>query len=166
MSRRGRITVFVSIGLLLVAIAAIEVASGLSQEEPAAAEVVLPSSVLVAPRATVASLRGKPSIVHFWASWCDPCIKEAREFPKLAEQLGGRANLVGVDFSDDHAGARAFVRRFGWTFPVLVDAAGTAGERDGETHDETPAHADGHAHPRSRAAGRSHGARRLPRAVV
>ncbi len=131
MSRRGRITVFVSIGLLLVAIAAIEVASGLSQEEPAAAEVVLPSSVLVAPRATVASLRGKPSIVHFWASWCDPCIKEAREFPKLAEQLGGRANLVGVDFSDDHAGARAFVRRFGWTFPVLVDAAGTAGERDG-----------------------------------
>ncbi len=38
---------------------------------------------------------------------------------------------MGVDFSDDAAGAKAFVRKFGWTFPVLVDAAGTAGERDG-----------------------------------
>jgi len=131
MTRRGRITVVVCIGLALVAIAAIEVASGLSQEESAAAEVVLPSTVLVAPKATVASLRGKPAIVHFWASWCDPCIKEAREFPKLATQLGDRASLVGVDFSDDAAGAKAFVRKFGWTFPVLVDAAGTAGERDG-----------------------------------
>ena len=41
MTRRGRITVVVCIGLALVAIAAIEVASGLSQEESAAAEVVL-----------------------------------------------------------------------------------------------------------------------------
>jgi peroxiredoxin len=36
--------------------------------------------------------------------------------------------MVGVDWSDPETGAaRAFIRRYRWTFPVLRDAEGTVG---------------------------------------
>jgi hypothetical protein len=41
---------------------------------------------------------------------------------------------VGVDWSDpSNAAAHAFVRRYGWTFPVLSDPDGVAGSRYGIT---------------------------------
>lgn len=89
----------------------------------------LPTSVLVPPRLTLAELRGKPAVIHFWASWCGPCHKEAPEIERFARSLHGRANLVGIDWSDGLEGARAFIREYGWTFPVLRDADGVVGDR-------------------------------------
>jgi thiol-disulfide isomerase/thioredoxin len=83
--------------------------------------------VLTAPRVTVASLRGRPAIVNFWASWCGPCRKEARELARLSHELRGRATLVGVNWNDAASGARGFIRRYGWTFPNLRDGDGTVG---------------------------------------
>jgi peroxiredoxin len=37
--------------------------------------------------------------------------------------------VVGVDWSDGLAGARAFIRRYGWTFSNLRDAEGTVGNQ-------------------------------------
>jgi peroxiredoxin len=58
-----------------------------------------------------------------------PCIREAPEIARLARTLGPGAALIGVDWNDTTRGARAFVRRHGWRFPVLVDDKGKAGER-------------------------------------
>lgn len=131
MSGRRRFPMPLVIGVLLVAIVAVEVASGLAREDRRSERVRLPAAVLVPPRVTAESLRGRPAIVHFWASWCEPCVQEAPQFPKLAARLGDRASLVAVDWSDDRRGARAFLRRFGWTFPVLADPGGVAGQRAG-----------------------------------
>ena len=90
----------------------------------------LPSETLVAPRVSVADLRGEPAAINFWASWCDPCRKEAAGFAALGRSLRD-ARLVGVDWSDSEGGARAFVRRYRWTFPVLRDPNGTAGDAYG-----------------------------------
>jgi cytochrome c biogenesis protein CcmG, thiol:disulfide interchange protein DsbE len=79
----------------------------------------LPRQVLVPPRATLASLRGRPAAVVFWASWCEPCRQEAPGFARLARRLHGRASLVGVDWEDERGAALAFVRRYRWRFPVL-----------------------------------------------
>jgi cytochrome c biogenesis protein CcmG/thiol:disulfide interchange protein DsbE len=89
----------------------------------------LPSAVLQAPRATLASLRGKPALINFWASWCDPCRKEAPELARLDRSLHGAANLVGVDYTDEAGAAREFIHRYGWTFPVLADPNGVYGAR-------------------------------------
>ncbi|MBA3865347.1 MAG: TlpA family protein disulfide reductase [Solirubrobacterales bacterium] len=89
----------------------------------------LPSVVLQAPKATLAGLRGKPALINFWASWCDPCRKEAPELERFDRSLGGSGQLVGVDYTDKSSGARAFIHEYGWTFPVLEDPDGIYGAR-------------------------------------
>jgi cytochrome c biogenesis protein CcmG/thiol:disulfide interchange protein DsbE len=116
--------------LAIAALVAAELLSGGSTDDARPAP-ALPAAVLVPPRATLASLRGRPAAINFWASWCGPCRYEAPQLERLARSLRGRAQLVGVDWSDGAGGARSFVRQNGWTFPVLRDATGTVGERYG-----------------------------------
>lgn len=40
---------------------------------------------------------------------------------RLWEEYEGRVQFVGVDFIDDEAAAREFVREFGVTYPSVVD---------------------------------------------
>jgi cytochrome c biogenesis protein CcmG/thiol:disulfide interchange protein DsbE len=91
----------------------------------------LPRQTLVPPTVTVADLRGKPAAINFWASWCDPCRKEAPGIAALASSLRSRARLVGVDWSDSASGARDFIRRYRWRFSNLRDPNGTAGDAYG-----------------------------------
>lgn len=115
--------------LVLVVVLAVLVGgnAGPAKARPAPA---LPSRVLVGPRVEIASLRGRP-IIHFWASWCGPCVKEAPQLARLASELHGRATLVGVDWSDNPASAASFVRQHHWTFPVLIDSSGVVGNTYG-----------------------------------
>ena len=123
--------------LTLVAIGAVAVGAVLGLQPRAATTPhvapALPASVLVGPRVTIPALRGKPAIVSFWASWCDPCRHEAPVLERFAHTLGGRARLVGVDWNDTGGGATAFLKRFHWTFPNLRDADGVVGNDYGIT---------------------------------
>ncbi len=67
----------------------------------------------------LAALRGRPVVVNFWATWCEPCV---REFPLLRQAAAAhrpdRLAVVGVLSGDRPAAARAFVRRLDATWPV------------------------------------------------
>ena len=122
-----------SIAVLAAAIAALVVfglASASSGGRPAPA---LPRERLAGPPATLASLlagaRGGPVAVVFFASWCEPCVREAPALERFAQSPAGRGRLIGVDWNDALSGARAFVRRYGWTFATVRDADGTVGYR-------------------------------------
>ena len=67
------------------------------------------------------SLRGKAQVVNFWASWCIPCRDEAPLLQDVSRQYGGRLIVVGVDHQDFAGDARGFVRRYGLTYPSVVD---------------------------------------------
>jgi cytochrome c biogenesis protein CcmG/thiol:disulfide interchange protein DsbE len=94
----------------------------------------LPSQHLSGTPATLTALRGRPALVTFWASWCEPCEREAPALERFAQGLGSHATLVGVNWSDPSlSAARAFVKRYRWTFPNLRDPQGSAGLAYGVT---------------------------------
>jgi cytochrome c biogenesis protein CcmG/thiol:disulfide interchange protein DsbE len=82
----------------------------------------------------LAALRGRPVVVNFWATWCQPCV---REFPLLRQAAAththtrDRLAVVGVLTNDRPAAARAFVRRHHATWPVGIDPGATTAGRWG-----------------------------------
>ena len=123
------------VGAVVAVIAALVLAVVLSGTNSSSGKPApeLPREVLVPPRQTLASLRGKPAAINFWASWCGPCRKESPDMERLYRSLRGSAGLVGVDYSDGASNARDFISQFGLTYPMLSDPDGKAGDRYGVT---------------------------------
>jgi cytochrome c biogenesis protein CcmG, thiol:disulfide interchange protein DsbE len=121
-----------AVAAVIVVFVIIEVLSGTSRDSGSRrAAPPLPPTPLTGKAITLAQLRGKPALINFWASWCGPCRKEAPELQRFSRTLGGKARLVGVDYTDDAASARAFARQAGWAYPLLRDPNGTYGDRYG-----------------------------------
>ncbi|GIP46963.1 thiol:disulfide interchange protein [Paenibacillus sp. J53TS2] len=71
----------------------------------------------------VGGKRDKVLLLNFWASWCDPCKEEAPELKALAEKYKDSLDIyaVNVTLYDKLDEAKAFVKEYGYTFPVLLD---------------------------------------------
>lgn len=52
--------------------------------------------------ASLASYKGKPLVLNFWATWCDPCIAELPELDQLAA-----SGMAVIAASADRTGAKA-----------------------------------------------------------
>lgn len=58
----------------------------------------------------LADSAGKPVMVNFWASWCNPCRKEFPLFRAAQEKYAQQGlTIIGVSYKDIPADARAFV---------------------------------------------------------
>ncbi|MCT2194178.1 TlpA disulfide reductase family protein [Paenibacillus sp. FSL K6-2441] len=71
----------------------------------------------------VGGKRDKVLLLNFWASWCDPCKEEAPELKALSEKYKDSLDIyaVNVTLYDNLDEAKAFVKKYGYTFPVLLD---------------------------------------------
>lgn len=76
-----------------------------------------------------AAYRGRVLVVNFWASWCYPaCYEEAPHLQRAWERYRGLGLVVvGVNVQDREQPARAFIARFGQTFPNGMDLTGRIG---------------------------------------
>ena len=100
---------------------------------PAAPALELPR--LGAPGSlSLAQLRGKVVVLNYWASWCPPCRGEAAVLERWHHRITPQGGTVlGVDVLDVDSDARAFMRRYGMTFPVVRDGDGDTGKDFGVT---------------------------------
>ena len=72
-------------------------------------------------KVSLAEYSGKPVIVNFWASWCEPCQKETPLLAAWYRQEKGKVPLIGLDENDTSAAALKFARAKGVTYPVGFD---------------------------------------------
>ena len=119
------------VAVAVAALVAAELLSGTSKTGTGRKAPQLPTTVLVPPSVQLASLRGKPAAINFWASWCLPCRREAPDLERLNRALRGSASVVGVDWTDGLDSARAFIREHHLTYPNLRDQDGVVGQRYG-----------------------------------
>jgi cytochrome c biogenesis protein CcmG/thiol:disulfide interchange protein DsbE len=75
---------------------------------------------------SLASFRGRPFVLNFWASWCIPCKGEAPVLEREWMRYRSRGFVfLGVDYHDLASDARRFVAAHRLTFPMLDDGSGT-----------------------------------------
>lgn len=83
---------------------------------------------------SLADYRGRWVLVNFWASWCIPCRAESPALEQFQRRHGGpRFTVLGIDTQDLSGDARAFVERYGLSYPQLRDGKGDAADEYGTT---------------------------------
>jgi cytochrome c biogenesis protein CcmG, thiol:disulfide interchange protein DsbE len=127
----GRRWLYFCSAAAVVALIVFEVATASSGSKTGHLAPALPRKVLQGPQVTLTDLRGKPALIDFWASWCEPCRQEAPAIARLQHAVGNRAALVGIDYTDREDSGRSFISEHGWHFPVLSDPNGIYGAHFG-----------------------------------
>ena len=70
----------------------------------------------------LASYRGRPVVLNFWATWCPPCVAEMPSLERLHRALGKEGlAVVAVSVDEDEQALRKFVEEHKLTFPILRD---------------------------------------------
>jgi thiol-disulfide isomerase/thioredoxin len=78
----------------------------------------------VGPAVRLAGLRGTPTVVNVWASWCGPCREELALVADLAGASGTGLRVIGIDATDDPPSALSLLADAGAHYPSVRDDAG------------------------------------------
>jgi cytochrome c biogenesis protein CcmG/thiol:disulfide interchange protein DsbE len=74
----------------------------------------------------LASFRGKPLIMNFFASWCDPCREEMPLINELAAKSNkGDYSVLGIAVEDGRAAVTEYVKEVKLIFPIALDLNST-----------------------------------------
>ncbi|HLN63726.1 MAG TPA: cytochrome c biogenesis protein CcdA [Symbiobacteriaceae bacterium] len=127
--RNSRLRTLVS--LFILGAAAVWVAVAVFAGEPgqtaARPEVGAPAPAITGTtldrkQVSLADFAGRPLVVNFFASWCDPCKEEAPVLKAMADEAAAKGYaMLGVAIQDERAAAAQFMQADGLTFPAILD---------------------------------------------
>jgi thiol-disulfide isomerase/thioredoxin len=99
----------------------------------------LAGATLDGPALDAAALEGNTVLVNFWATWCDPCVREMPALQAVYDRHRADGFVVVGLLAGDRASderVREFTRRMGVTYPVLRSS--TEQQRRFEMRDSLP----------------------------
>ena len=73
-------------------------------------------------------LRGKPAILNFWATWCDPCVAEMPLLEETAQNYADELLVIGINEADAFSDVESFVAREGLSYTILLDYDESVGQ--------------------------------------
>jgi len=77
---------------------------------------------------TLESLRGKPVLVHYWATWCEPCKVDIAQIRELYAKYGPKKfAVVGIALDTDKGALAKFLAAKPIPWPQLHEAGGLDG---------------------------------------
>ncbi len=91
--------------------------------DPAAPSFSLPVLGQSGQKVSLADYAGRPLIVNFFASWCEPCQRETPLLAKFYRTEHAKVAIVGLDENDVPGSAMTFTRHEGVSYPVGFDPA-------------------------------------------
>ena len=69
----------------------------------------------------LASYKGRPLVVNFWATWCPPCKLEIPWFIEFKKKYGATGlEILGVSIDDPAPELKAFAAEHAMNYPVLM----------------------------------------------
>ncbi len=74
----------------------------------------------------LAVFRGKPLVLNFFASWCDPCREETPLINELVSKgVKDGYNVLGIAVEDSRAAVTEFAKESKLVFPIALDLNST-----------------------------------------
>ncbi len=74
----------------------------------------------------LASFKGKPIVLNFWASSCAPCHDEAPMLQTTWQHVQSKGVVfIGIDFQDARSDGLSFLQKYAITYPNALDADGS-----------------------------------------
>jgi cytochrome c biogenesis protein CcmG, thiol:disulfide interchange protein DsbE len=77
---------------------------------------------------SLSSFRGKPVVLNFWASWCQPCKEELPLLENTWKQLQAQHKgivFLGINFQESSTDAARFLQQYGITYLAGLDTDGS-----------------------------------------
>ncbi|HET9917029.1 MAG TPA: TlpA disulfide reductase family protein [Candidatus Binatia bacterium] len=71
------------------------------------------------------TFRGKPLVINFFASWCDPCREEMPLINELSAKAGGGYQVLGIAVEDTRAAVIEYAKEAKLAFPIALDLNST-----------------------------------------
>ena len=69
----------------------------------------------------LASYKGRPLVVNFWATWCAPCKLEIPWFIEFKQQFGSQGlEILGVSIDDPAAELKTFAAKYPDVPPATI----------------------------------------------
>lgn len=89
--------------------------------------------LLAGEEVTLDSLNGKPVVVNFWLTTCEPCLREMPLLADLASTEGDELAVLGVNFGEGEASVEQYLESFDVDlgFPIVLDRSGEIGSAYG-----------------------------------
>jgi thiol-disulfide isomerase/thioredoxin len=85
-----------------------------------------PLQMAAGTQQSLASFKGRPVVVNFWASWCGPCVKEMPTLAALHREYEKKGiTFIGLGV-DSEKNVNAFLQKLPVDYPIYIAGFGGA----------------------------------------